>query len=72
MFNGAGTTIKDEVQRKSLDALIWVHGDWKSGKLKAKEAQAAVDGAFMVASGLVDEETLELFTQISEEIKGEL
>lgn len=69
MNNSAGTTLADELERKSLDALMWVHGDWKAGKLSQPEAKAAVNGAFMVASGLVSDETLDLFTQVSKEIE---
>jgi len=58
-------TIRDELNRKSFEALEWLAVDFDHGKLTRAQYAAGLEALFMTVAGLVDEEIFKLITEAS-------
>lgn len=55
-------TVKDELERKTGDALDWLISRYKQGQMSAEACSAAADAIFMAVSGLVGGQLMEVVT----------
>ena len=65
--SGQLPTLKEEIDRKSMEAALWLYESVTAGKITAAQFSTGLDALFMAVSGLANQDVFELITEGSEQ-----